>query len=348
MAVAAAQQQRRGAQQSNGNKHDDDSTDGVDDEDDEQTDDTDDDELHSSLRRRRRWSVEEEKELTPHQYITHMMEVGELLLNNLHLLADANGGTRMAATQQSQQHSGRLRRLMRRIDCRRGGRRLCRAKRRTSRNGRVERSSERVEAGEEDEEDGEHERGGGGEEQLEQERSEKQQLLLDISKSKANGYHHHTTHGNGVNGRSRDDREDGGHLLSLSLLSPSVARRRTPHSPFPPSTATATTRSNPATPTAATRTLSSPPSSLPLPYHSSSSPSHVVGVRDGGGRRYCFHVPPHNSISHLHLHCFELPLDGWWSEWSFRANTRWCKEAETVKREIERVNKAAVAATAPG
>lgn len=345
MAASTAQQQRRGREQSNDSELDDDSCDGADD-DDEQTTDADYDEVSSSLQRRRRWSAEEEeKQLTPHQYITHMMEVGELLLNNPQLLSDPNGGTRL--TQHSHQHNSRLRRLMRRMDCRRGGRRLCKGRRRTSRNGRVERTSERMEAGEEDEENDR-------EEQMEVERSEKQQLLLDTTKpAKQLNSQHNQLHGNGVNGRSREDREDG-QLLSLSLLSPAGgARRRTPHSPFPPSTpstATATTRSNPATPTAVSRTLSSSTSSLLSSSSSSSSPSHIVGVVDGstvfsggGRRRYCFHVPPHNSISHLHLHCIELPFDGWRSEWSFLANMKWCKEADTVKWEIERANKAAVA-----
>ena len=356
VAASTAQQKRKGQQQPNGIRVDDDSGEAGYEDDDEQVDELDEEEVSFSLRRRRRWSVEEEKELTPHQYITHMMEVGQLLLHNPQLLADPNGGTRIA--QPAHHHNSRLRGWMRRMDCRRGGRRLCRGKRRTSRNGRVERSGERLEAGEEEEEDDR-------EEQMEQERSEKQQLLLDTSKPKTNGYHHHA-HTNGVNGRSRDDKEDG-HLLSVSLLSPSVARRRTPHSPFPPTTPSnpaTSTRSNPATPTPVSRTLSSssspsgfPSSSLLLSSSSAAattqSASHVVGMVDGsggggggggsmvggGGERYCFHVPPHNSISHLHMHCMELPFDNWWTEWSFRANTRWCKEADTVKREIEQVNK---------
>ena len=346
MAAATPQHKRRGGEKMNGSKTDDDSTDGAEDEDDEPTIEADDEEeLSGGLRRRRRRWSEEEKELTPHQYISHMLEVGELLLNNPQLLADPNGGTHLTQQQQQQHHNSRLRRWVRRMDCRRGGRRLCRARRRTSRNGRVE-HSEPLETGEEEQEEVR-------EEEME---SEKQQLLLDTSKPKTNGYSHHA-HANGVNGRDAP-------LLSLSLLSPPGARRRTTHSPYPPSTpsttiASATTRSNPATPTPVSRTLSSSsPSSSSSGFSAlPSPPSHIVGVVDSGsasastaaslsGQRYCFHVPPHHSIGHLHMHCFELPFDSWWGEWNFRANTRWCKEAETVKREIEQVNKRAVGMSA--
>ena len=52
--------------------------------------------------------------------------------------------------------------------------------------------------------------------------------------------------------------------------------------------------------------------------------------------RFAFHAPPHNSIAHLHLHCFELPFVSVWDEWSFRPHTRWCREAAEVREDIIR------------
>ena len=52
--------------------------------------------------------------------------------------------------------------------------------------------------------------------------------------------------------------------------------------------------------------------------------------------RFSFHAPPHNSIAHLHLHCFQLPFTHVWHEWSFRANTRWCKEADAIRAQLLR------------
>ena len=335
MATTAAQQRKRGQEQLNGSSRVDDyGEDGTEEEDTDDERYADESDEPSSRLRRRRWSLEEEKELTAQQYLAHMTEVGEMLLNNPHLLADPNGGTRLGQAQQ--QRNSRLRRWVRRIDCRRGGRRMCKSRRRSSRTGRVERSSAPLEAGEEEEEEE------GREEQMEQERSEKQQLLLDTGKAKINGHQHAQV--NGSNGRSKDDRANG-HLLNLSLPSPSTARRRTPHSPYPSSTVT---RSNPATPTLGSRTLSSASSPCTLPTSLSPSASHVVGVADGAsgggaalvaGQRFAFHAPPHNSIAHLHLHCFQLPFDHWWSEWNFRPNSRWCKDAEVVMDETERASK---------
>ena len=52
--------------------------------------------------------------------------------------------------------------------------------------------------------------------------------------------------------------------------------------------------------------------------------------------RFCFHAPPHNSIAHIHLHCFQLPFTSKWSQWSFRPHTRRCKEASDVREDIVR------------
>eukprot|EP00804_Cyclotella_cryptica_P023476 CCRYP_012131-RA/>CCRYP_012131-RA protein AED:0.42 eAED:0.42 QI:0/-1/0/1/-1/1/1/0/184 len=50
----------------------------------------------------------------------------------------------------------------------------------------------------------------------------------------------------------------------------------------------------------------------------------------------CFHIPPFNSVDHLHLHVLapasEMPV---LFRWKYKAGMRWCADDETVLRHLE-------------
>ena len=50
--------------------------------------------------------------------------------------------------------------------------------------------------------------------------------------------------------------------------------------------------------------------------------------------RFCFHLPPFNSVSHLHLHCLQLPFLSCRRELSFTPGTPWCKDAQQLRAEL--------------
>eukprot|EP00747_Dinoflagellata_sp_TGD_P138140 gnl/TRDRNA2_/TRDRNA2_175751_c4_seq3.p1 gnl/TRDRNA2_/TRDRNA2_175751_c4~~gnl/TRDRNA2_/TRDRNA2_175751_c4_seq3.p1 ORF type:complete len:202 (-),score=28.29 gnl/TRDRNA2_/TRDRNA2_175751_c4_seq3:85-690(-) len=45
---------------------------------------------------------------------------------------------------------------------------------------------------------------------------------------------------------------------------------------------------------------------------------------------FVFHVPPWNSIDHLHMHCFLRPYDNCWKWLKYRPGTPWCRSADDV------------------
>ena len=60
----------------------------------------------------------------------------------------------------------------------------------------------------------------------------------------------------------------------------------------------------------------------------------AMAVGGADSQRFCFHAPPHHSIAHLHLHCFQLPFDAVWDELSFKRNSHWTREADAVREAI--------------
>lgn len=51
---------------------------------------------------------------------------------------------------------------------------------------------------------------------------------------------------------------------------------------------------------------------------------------------YCFHVPPWNSIDHLHLHVIGRPNEMSFKSWiKYFQNGYWCKSADTLIKELE-------------
>ena len=47
-----------------------------------------------------------------------------------------------------------------------------------------------------------------------------------------------------------------------------------------------------------------------------------------------YHVPPYNSIDHLHVHCFELPFKNWKFSQKYAVSSFWCASHEAI---IERL-----------
>ncbi|CAM9592600.1 unnamed protein product [Pylaiella littoralis] len=52
---------------------------------------------------------------------------------------------------------------------------------------------------------------------------------------------------------------------------------------------------------------------------------------DASDIQYSFHIPPWNSIDHLHLHAFETPFLSWWQELRFSQGKPWCASFERVR-----------------
>ena len=48
-------------------------------------------------------------------------------------------------------------------------------------------------------------------------------------------------------------------------------------------------------------------------------------VHDDSAYRLVFHVPPFNSVDHLHLHIFLPPFDNWWKNFTYTGGWPWCE-----------------------
>lgn len=47
--------------------------------------------------------------------------------------------------------------------------------------------------------------------------------------------------------------------------------------------------------------------------------------------QFSFHIPPWNSVDHLHLHAIETPFLSWWKGVGFSEGKPWCASFENVK-----------------
>ena len=53
---------------------------------------------------------------------------------------------------------------------------------------------------------------------------------------------------------------------------------------------------------------------------------------------FCFHVPPFNSIDHLHLHCIGKPQHMSFTSWiKYFPDGYWCKTADTLIKELQSI-----------
>jgi hypothetical protein len=68
--------------------------------------------------------------------------------------------------------------------------------------------------------------------------------------------------------------------------------------------------------------------------HSKSKAKGLKKQEESVNHRFAFHIPPFNSINHLHMHCFELPFTSTYNKLSYRANTYWCQDAVEIKKQI--------------
>ena len=53
-----------------------------------------------------------------------------------------------------------------------------------------------------------------------------------------------------------------------------------------------------------------------------------LGDADAAKWRFVFHVPPFNSIEHLHLHCLKPPFANRWKDLTFTPGWPWCVSME--------------------
>jgi diadenosine tetraphosphate (Ap4A) HIT family hydrolase len=87
-----------------------------------------------------------------------------------------------------------------------------------------------------------------------------------------------------------------------------------------------------------TSVLDLTPSDLPL-LHSLHDLGHVLLDQFGilpKSARMVFHVPPYNSVSHLHLHVLSDEGLTWKGRFKYWTETRWCTSWETVVQRLER------------
>eukprot|EP00903_Cladosiphon_okamuranus_P009526 g9075.t1 len=52
---------------------------------------------------------------------------------------------------------------------------------------------------------------------------------------------------------------------------------------------------------------------------------------DPANMQFSFHIPPWNSVDHLHLHAIETPFLSWWQGLRFSEGKPWCASFEKVK-----------------
>jgi hypothetical protein len=45
----------------------------------------------------------------------------------------------------------------------------------------------------------------------------------------------------------------------------------------------------------------------------------VEEAAPGAATQYGYHLPPFNSVDHVHLHCFALPFAPAWKEWKYKS-----------------------------
>ena len=62
-----------------------------------------------------------------------------------------------------------------------------------------------------------------------------------------------------------------------------------------------------------------------------------AGVAEAHSERVVgFHLPPFNSVAHLHLHCLGLPFTPWWQRARFLPHLGTFATVETVLQQVER------------
>ena len=62
-----------------------------------------------------------------------------------------------------------------------------------------------------------------------------------------------------------------------------------------------------------------------------------AGIAEAHSERVVgFHLPPFNSVAHLHLHCLGLPFTPWWQRARFLPHLGTFATVETVLQQVER------------
>lgn len=62
----------------------------------------------------------------------------------------------------------------------------------------------------------------------------------------------------------------------------------------------------------------------------------VAADEPRNGRMYRFHVPPFNSIDHLHLHCFGKPFTSAFQRLAYNGSAWWTDSANNIVRRLDR------------
>lgn len=242
--------------------------------------------------------IDEEKELTSHQLLLHMMDVGQLLLNKPEFMSDILGGTQrqqgyttqstggIASISPSGKHRPVARRWKDRLLLRSHAHAsFCSQCRKPHHNSEEEEEEEEIEE------------------------DEHQTLMTsEASLLTSSVTHLHTPIMNGQSSLSSYNESNGRHSNGEHAFvnGNGITRRKGGHSPIKPT--------------------------LSLSSSSSTTDTSVTLPRP----RFSFHMPPFNSINHLHLHCFELPFVDCVSRVSFWPNTRMSQEATAILEKMER------------